>query len=648
MVSALHVAGVAVIIGSLALFFVAYGSCLMATRPARPRPLPATQDLGPSPEPPAVVSLLANYWDITEDAAESTLLDLGARKYLEFRQPANDPFQTTVHVRVENPPGLNGYERRVFDRVKGIAVGKVVPLTALTFRDPGQAAGFAKRIKAEVIADARARGLSQRRFSKRVVGLLSALAFLAAGGVTLGAALLINWHKAASSTNSDNDPRGLLGVGVVVLGALLVVAARDVGERDTPLGREVAARWLGVKAWLQNTEAFGDLPPSAVDVWDRYLAYGAAVGATRVSSAVIDMGMGNRKLVWSSFGSTWHRVRVRYPRFFWRYGKPAPPIIIRGLIAGAIGLLLLRYWAKVIANAAKQSFVENNPSAHFADPVKVIGLGIALVLCAWGAYLIVRTVIDLAAPKTLTGQALWNEVWRSTRGSENSPARPWLHYLAIDDGTGDHTRAWALPTELSRRCVDGDTVRITVRPWSRRIGQIEVLEQGSLRSTDAVQSTGDQTEALIASAMGVPQQRGGGLFASLGTAAVGAAQQPLPQLVTAAEVSQAMASEVRQVGTVGYGGGQALSYVDGQDKPVLMVGIASGLTATMLLRSRRRAQPLPGIGDEAYTGDGWALARRDDTVIMLLTQGDGKRVPPGNLYWLLQTAVARLTAPATN
>jgi Predicted membrane protein (DUF2207) len=638
MVSALHLVGGALIAGSLAVFFIGYGLALLATRPARPRPLPPTQDLGPNPEPPAVVSLLANYWDITEDAAESTLLDLGARKYLEFRQPANDPFQTTVHVRVDAPTGLNRYEQRVFDRVKGIAIGKVVPLTALTFRDPAQAAGFAKRIRADVRADARARGLSQRRFSKSTVGGLVTLAAVAAVGVTLGAALFIDWRHAHTR---DNDPRGILGLAVVVFGFLAAVAGRDVGERDTPLGREVAARWLGVKAWLQNTEAFGELPPSAVEVWDRYLAYGAAVGATRVSSAVIDMGMGNRKLVWSSYQGTWHRVRVRYPRFFWRYGKPAPPLIIRGVIAGVIGAVLLRFWIPVIGDAVKQPFVADSPVSGYSTLLKVFGATLAPLLCLYGAYLVVRTIVDLATPKTITGQALWTEVWRSTRGSENRPSRPWLHYLAIDDGTGDATRSWGLPQELSGTCVDGDTVRITVRPWSRRIGAIEVLEHGTLRRTDVVQSTTDQTENLIGWAMGIPAPR------TEGRATVGSGSTaPATELVTDAEASQAMATAVRRAGTSGVDIGQMTHFVDQRNEVILMLGMASGMSASLVLRARRQAQPLPGIGDEAYTGDGWAVARKGDIVIMVLTHGNGKRVPPGNLYWLLQTAVARLAAPA--
>src|SRR5436190_22110059 len=185
--------------GAVAGWFALYSVVLLATRPARPDPAPATQDL-PGSEPPAVVSLLAGYWELSEDAAESTLIDLAARRYLEFRQPGNDPMQTTVHVRNPNPAGLTGYERRIFDRVAGLAVGGVVPLPALTFRDTDQAGKFEKRIRAEVIADARARGLSRRRFGPQMLTVLNVAAFVAALGV--GAAVFLG-------TRHHTDIRGI-------------------------------------------------------------------------------------------------------------------------------------------------------------------------------------------------------------------------------------------------------------------------------------------------------------------------------------------------------------------------------------------------------------------------------------------------------
>src|SRR5256714_10590489 len=336
------------------------GLVLPAPRPARPEPAPATQDL-PGNESPAVVGLLAGYWDLSEDAAESTLLDLGARRYLEFRQPGNDPMQTTVHVRNPDPAGLLPYERRILDRVAGLAVGGVGPLPALTFRDTDQAGQFEKRVHAEVIADARARGLSRRRFGPALLAVLTVTAVLAAVGV--GVAVLI-------AARHSKDPLRAAGAGwFVTMLVLNGLAHRSHGERDTEAGRAVAARWLGVKAWLRGTEAFAELPPSAVAVWDRYLSYGCALGCTRVSSAVIDLGMGNRKRVWSSFGGTWHRVRVRYPKWWPRYGKTAPRLIIRGLVASAAGFALSYYWAQGVAAAVPEPAIGASSAARPAGTV---------------------------------------------------------------------------------------------------------------------------------------------------------------------------------------------------------------------------------------------------------------------------------------
>src|SRR5579859_5266499 len=203
--------------GSLGLWFAVYTVALLMTRPARPQPYPAAQEL-PGAEPPAVVSLLAGYWDLSEDAAESTLVDLGARKYLEFRQPGNDPMQTTIHVRNANPAGLTGYERRVLERVCGLAVGGVVPLTALTFRDQSQAGAFEKRVRAEVIADARQRGLSRARFSPAIRTLLTLLGLFASIGVV--AAIVVGVRHVG-------DVRGLGGAWVVSFGVLNAIAHRN-------------------------------------------------------------------------------------------------------------------------------------------------------------------------------------------------------------------------------------------------------------------------------------------------------------------------------------------------------------------------------------------------------------------------------------
>jgi hypothetical protein len=254
---------------------------------------------------------------------------------------------------------------------------------------------------------------------------------------------------------------------------------RPIGERDTPAGREVAAKWFGVREWLRRTEAFADLPPSAVAVWDRYLSYGDALGTTRVCAAVIDLGMGNRTRVWSSYGDTWHRVHVRYPRGWPRYGRTARYLITRGVLFGGLGFLLLSFWAKGVAAALHQPAIGESHAARLSGSIRSVGLVAGAVLFVYGLYLLLRTIIDLAAPARITGQVLWKQVWRSASGGGNSSAVPWLHYLAIDDGSGDRTTAWGLPSAIAGRAVDGDTVTISARRWSRRIIELSVVRQGT-------------------------------------------------------------------------------------------------------------------------------------------------------------------------
>ena len=610
--------------GAVAGWFALYSVVLLATRPARPDPTPATQDL-PGSEPPAVVSLLAGYWELSEDAAESTLIDLAARRYLEFRQPGNDPMQTTVHVRNPDPTGLLPYERRILDRVTGLAVGGVVPLPALTFRDPGQAAAFDKRLRAEVIADARARGLSRRRLGPALLALLS--------GAALVAGLIVGGAVALGTRHSHDPVRPALFGWLITAGVLSGIAHRSHGERDTDAGRAAAARWLGVKAWLRNTAAFADLPPAAVAVWDRYLSYGDALGATRVASAVIDLGIGNRKRVWSSFGGTWHRVRVRYPKFWPRYGKTAPRLVMRGLLATGLGVLVLSQWARGVSAAASRT----GRATDLVGTVTDLGLLVGIVALSYGLYVLARTIVDLAVPRHLTGQVLWRQVFRSTSGGENSPPTPVLHYLAVDDGTDDRTTAWIIPSGEVRRCTDGDAVAVTVRPWSRRVVELTVVEQGTMRRVEVADQDTQNTEALVALALGGPP----------GPQVVGpAAPVSAAALLSADEVGRALGVPVTARGGAAAGpmpvGAAQFHTTDG--RIALMVMVMRGLPAQFAMRTGRRQQPLPGIGEEAYTGPGFAVARRGDTVVGVTVRGETVTPDPRAVYWLLATAVGRLDA----
>ncbi|WP_443094368.1 DUF2207 family protein [Phytohabitans rumicis] len=550
------------------------------------------------------MSLLANRWTLTEDAAESTLLDLAARRFIELRQPGNDPMQTTLHLPAAPPDatGLRPYERRVLDRVRGLAVNGVVPLTALTFRDESSAKSWNKRLHAEVVADARTAGLSRPRFGSTVRSVLGGAAVLAAIAVGLAA-----FHYGVWSDNEDNPG---VAAGIVTFFVLGGVVAVTRGERDTPLGRQVAGRWLGVRDWLRGHEEFAELPPASVTVWDRYLGYGAATGTTHLASAILDLGMGDRKLVWSSFGGTWHRVRVRYPRFWPRYGRTAPQLVRRALFAVAAGVLLLRFTVDALDLVAVTG-----------DPVTDVAYPVAVVLLGYGLYALARSLIDLATVRTITGEVLWQQVWQSTARTEDSPSRPWLHHLAVDDGTDDRTTAWALPSEWAGNCQDGDTVTIRVRPWSRRVVQLTVVGHGRTRALTEPVTTQDTAEPSAAPVGPGPND-----------------------VFTVDEIGQALGfavlagPPVPAIGPVG-----TAQYVSAdRGKAVLMVQTAGGAPGRWAWRANSRGQALPGVGEGAYAAGDRAALRLGETTVVVTLLGDG-RGRHAYLPWLLNQAAARAT-----
>jgi hypothetical protein len=604
-------------------WFVVLGLVMLATRPLPVSPGPASQDLQ-GDEPPAVVSVLANDWAVTEDAAESTLLDLAARGYLELRQPDNDPRHTTVHVTADNaqaaeqaaarqarvlratggPVELTDYERQVLDHVSRIAVGGVVPLTALTFRDQGASARWAARFESAVIADARRRGLIRRRVPAWVATLMGVLAVVPA--------LAFSWT--AWELDHRSDARSLL-TGLIPLALLSSHVGRPRGNRGTREGRQIAAGWLGLRRYLEVDKAFGALPPSAVAVWDRYLAYGDALGVTHVSRAAIDLGMANRKRVWSSFGGRWHQVQVRYPMARARYGTTAVRLIVTSLLGVLAGVGLLR----LFGTSALTSIRDRWDAVLLLLPIT--GAALALV----GGYRLLRTLVDLLAPRTLHGEVLWVAVWRSQ--TKDNTTFPYVHYLAVDDGSSDRSTAWALPESVTRGFGPGDVVELTVRPWSRRVTAVSVLHSRGAYGPD-----------ITAPAVGVPAAAPGVISGDLITAQEVSSWLGVP--LTASRLQQAglpmdawvFRPAAQQPGPSG---------ASGADGTAVTVSAGNAMIDRLLLRAHRTGQPLPGLGEEAYLTERGAIARQGDMVVRVAL-AQAWPVSREALTGVLGTALSRL------
>jgi Predicted membrane protein (DUF2207) len=434
----LHVAQVALIYaGSVAaaLWLAVVAALRVARAPERPEEAGPTMDLGP--EPPAVANMLTNRWKPTPDAVPATLLDLAARGYVELQQVAPGQFQ--CRIRRDDAGDLHRFERRVMEHLRSKAELGVVPTAALTTGPADAADRWWKAFRGEVVAEAKARGLSEDLWDARSRAVVTAAAV----------------------------PAGVLfGIAVPFWGAVYFVfaAAAILGwlwgggrQRSTPAGLQAASRWLGVREHLRQDSVFDTAPPTAVAVWERYLGYGAALGEAAGAVRPIAMGAESARRAWSPVGGRWRQVRVVYPGNVASpgWGRSPAAVVALSLLAGvAAGLLL---WVAVqLDDAAATSSAEEQLRAAEAALVVVGGL-----IAVGAAVQLVRGAIDLFVHREVTGLVL-----RARRQGSNE--KPQL-YLAVDDGSTDRIRAFRVRSDIYNRASEGDFVTASFSPNLRHV-----------------------------------------------------------------------------------------------------------------------------------------------------------------------------------
>ncbi|GAA0811331.1 DUF2207 family protein [Spirilliplanes yamanashiensis] len=461
------------------------------TRPVVPPGTP-TPDLIDTP--PAVVNLLMNGLADAPDAAPATLLDLAARGRVELF-PAGE--ETRVLVRNRHPGGLTAYERRVLERVT--PPGKAEPLTLeeVSRRHAADGHEWQLRLVAEVRQDAQERGLISTGKDNPatwvfIVGLLVLL--LPTCGASGSLLMLLGGERV-------HPLAGLVTMAVLVLAlfAVSLVPLMRLGgsarrERFTPEGRRVAGHWAGVAAWLRGHEAFADLPPAAVGLWDRYLAHGVAVSAAPRAAATVDLRTGRVGLVRSTFGGRERLVRVDYPK--------STPLRITGmrsalrLATAAAGLAVL---AGVVA-------LQRGRADVLPRPVQLSLAAVGALLALWFAYRVVRSLADLVLRRTVTGRVVRlvpcsqyqdphdllgsgkdtpPEVPTELRDAEVTRAGEgyavtYAYFAVLDDGVSDPIGAWWVSPRQAAELRRTPDVVARVEPWSRCLVGCRPHEASSL------------------------------------------------------------------------------------------------------------------------------------------------------------------------
>ena len=421
-------------------FYIGAGLVHMVRRPQVPSSLPATSDLGS--ESPAVANLLANAGELTPEAVPATLLDLAARRAIQIDE--KEPRVYEVRIGSSPPPGLTAYESRVVSLLRQKASGGVVPAAALTTGASGEAKSWHVSFNREVVSEARKLGFTKPRWPPQVLSALGLLLF--------GAFVLV-----ALAANDDNHLNALW-VGTLTLALVTIGISnrilRDNAQLVTTAGLPKQARWLSLRKYLHDDELFATLPPTAVVVRERYLAYGAALGVAAAAVRAMPMGSESDSRAWSSYGGHWRQVSVSYPKV-WppAYGASPGESIWRGVRLGSVAAVYLWVFAQLLPHL---SFTQRaDQLTRDLSAVAVLGAAIALVVLGTGLWLLLAGLISLVGTAHVTGDAV-----RLRRfGSEAS-----ICYLAVDDGTRDRIRAWKVRPAIYDALTEYSTITVSVTP----------------------------------------------------------------------------------------------------------------------------------------------------------------------------------------
>ncbi len=425
---------------------------------------PAAPDDG-GLEPPAVVALITNDYDVPRSAVAATTLDLAARGWIRL---TTSDGELVVVTRGYGQTGdsLRPFEQQVLNHLAARAFNDVTSAGTLAASHHQLDRRWWMRFRRSVAVTAQEFGLSTTRYTP--VELAPVAACAAIGLIALWISIRNGTEIAISESWQSRTLWFVALAGVVLLAWKTVERVVGSAQSPTDRGLERTARWMGHRRRLreripEHASVLGS-PTQQVA-----LAHAAVMG---VSEHVLDQlpaAPEDHRRAWSEAGGTPHVVAVRYPV---RLGYGQHPLRVG--IAGVV-LLFVFGWLKGFFNRVSdgeglQSLLERVPGQ--IDLIEKIAAVIA-VLCwipiVWGVWAMIAGAIDSVATRERVGAIV-----RARRPTEvvhpllATVVKPFAErdrfstYLAVDDGRRPLVTAW-LASERSA-APQGAQARVRATP----------------------------------------------------------------------------------------------------------------------------------------------------------------------------------------
>jgi hypothetical protein len=221
-----------------------------------------------------------------------------------------------------------------------------------------------------------------------------------------------------------------------------------------------------------------------VAIWDRYLAYGAAMGVARAPVRSLPMGAEDDRWAWWSFGGRWRKVEVDYPEVAILWGRHPLLAFLFGVLAAVPAYGVARALLPIRGAGTGEAWTWLNLGLSLLAMV-------AIALMVFSLFQAGRAAVDLGSRRSFRGLVLRMRKI-DTSSNRGGSAR---YTVAVDDGNATKVKAWVVPQDVWGRVSQGDLVDVTVGPRLGYVFEMRRADQAQVPSEPAAEHEGEHPAA---------------------------------------------------------------------------------------------------------------------------------------------------------
>jgi hypothetical protein len=217
-----------------------------------------------------------------------------------------------------------------------------------------------------------------------------------------------------------------------------------------------------VREAIEGSPSLHVVGPTGVVVWERHLAYAAALGVAPRAVQSLPMGAESDTEAWTVRAGEWRKVEVRYPRLRPGWGRHPGLAMAIGGFGSYAGYNMIRL-----------AFQDMGFTGYTSIPAAV-ATALGSVVLLRSAVQLVWGLADFVVWRHVTGKILrartrWGPVPYMTQSDDRQNVRC---FIALDDAKSETLRAYRVKPAIYDRVRQGMAVEMRVTP---RLGYVSMV-----------------------------------------------------------------------------------------------------------------------------------------------------------------------------